>query len=41
MCGRYSFAPTPKQLDQQLDGVDIPGDFQPSYNIALPIGHTL
>lgn len=34
MCGRYSFAPTQKQLDEQLPNVEIPAHFQPRYNIA-------
>lgn len=34
MCGRYSFAPSLKQVAEQLDGIDITGEIHPSYNIA-------
>lgn len=34
MCGRYSFVPTKKQLDEQLPEVDIPAALQLSFNIA-------
>lgn len=34
MCGRYSFAPKPKQLDAQLRDVQRPAELHISYNIA-------
>ncbi len=34
MCGRYSFVPTKKQLDEQLPDVEIPATLQLSFNIA-------
>lgn len=34
MCGRYSFAPKPKQLDAQLRDVQRPAELKISYNIA-------
>jgi putative SOS response-associated peptidase YedK len=34
MCGRYSFAPKPKQLDAQLPDVQRPAELKTSYNIA-------
>lgn len=34
MCGRYSFVPTKKQLDEQLPDVEIPPNLQLSFNIA-------
>jgi len=34
MCGRYSFAPKPKQLDAQLRDVQRPAELRISYHIA-------
>ena len=34
MCGRYSFVPTKKQLDEQLQDVELPAVMQLSFNIA-------
>jgi putative SOS response-associated peptidase YedK len=34
MCGRYSFAPKPKQLDTQMRDVQRPVELHISYNIA-------
>lgn len=34
MCGRYSFVPTKKQLEEQLPDVEIPASWQLSFNIA-------
>lgn len=34
MCGRYSFVPTKKQLDEQLPEIEMPATLQLSYNIA-------
>jgi len=34
MCGRYSFVPTKKQLDEQLREVEVPMPLQISFNIA-------
>lgn len=34
MCGRYSFVPSKKQLDEQLPDVEIPANLQLSFNIA-------
>jgi len=34
MCGRYSFAPKPKQLDAQLRDVQRPAELRISFNIA-------
>ena len=34
MCGRYSFVPTKKQLDEQLREVELPTTLQISFNIA-------
>ena len=34
MCGRYSFVPTKKQLDEQLKSLDVPAPFQLKFNIA-------
>ncbi len=34
MCGRYSFVPTKKQLDEQLREVELPTPLQISFNIA-------
>ncbi len=34
MCGRYSYAPTKKQIAEQLKGKEIPAKFQLRYNIA-------
>ncbi len=34
MCGRYSYAPTKKQIAEQLPGKDAPAKFRPRYNIA-------
>lgn len=34
MCGRYSFAPKPKQLDAQLRDIQRPVDLKISFNIA-------
>lgn len=34
MCGRYSFAPKPKQLEESLAGVLIPDQLEISFNIA-------
>jgi len=34
MCGRYSYAPTKKQIAEQLKGKEIPAQFQLRYNIA-------
>lgn len=34
MCGRYSFVPSKKQLDEQLPEVEIPAVLQLSFNIA-------
>ena len=34
MCGRYSFVPTKKQLDEQWPDVEIPASWQLSFNIA-------
>ena len=34
MCGRYSFAPKPKQLDAQLRDVQRPAELKISFNIA-------
>lgn len=34
MCGRYSFAPKPKQVDAQLRDVQQPDDLKISFNIA-------
>ncbi len=34
MCGRYSFVPTKKQLDEQLNDVELPKPLQLRYNIA-------
>ncbi len=34
MCGRYSFAPKPKQLETALPGIQLPAQLEISYNIA-------
>ncbi|MEQ1744118.1 MAG: SOS response-associated peptidase [Saprospiraceae bacterium] len=34
MCGRYSFAPKPKQIEAQLRDVQRPAELRVSYNIA-------
>ncbi len=34
MCGRYSFAPKPKQLETALPGIQLPLPLEISYNIA-------
>ncbi len=34
MCGRYSFAPKPKQLETALPGIQVPTQLKISYNIA-------
>lgn len=34
MCGRYSFAPKPKQLTEELPGLNLPAQLEISYNIA-------
>ena len=34
MCGRYSYAPTKKQIAEQLKGKEIPAEFQLRFNIA-------
>lgn len=34
MCGRYSFAPKPKQIEAQLRDIQIPLDLKISYNIS-------
>ena len=34
MCGRYSFAPKPKQIDAQLRDVQRPLELKISFNIA-------
>ncbi len=34
MCGRYSYAPTKKQVEEQLQGKDAPAKFRLRYNIA-------
>lgn len=34
MCGRYSFAPKPKQLAEELPGLILPAQLEISYNIA-------
>lgn len=34
MCGRYSFAPKPKQIDAQLRDVQRPAELKISFNIA-------
>ncbi|TNE59854.1 MAG: SOS response-associated peptidase [Bacteroidetes bacterium] len=34
MCGRYSFVPTKKQLDEAFGTFDLPADLKISYNIA-------
>jgi putative SOS response-associated peptidase YedK len=34
MCGRYSFAPKPKQLETELPGIQLPLQLEISYNIA-------
>lgn len=34
MCGRYSFVPTKKQVDEQLQEVELPATLQISFNIA-------
>jgi len=34
MCGRYSFAPKPKQLETALPGIQLPEQLEISYNIA-------
>lgn len=34
MCGRYSFVPTKKQSDEQLQGLELPASQQLSFNIA-------
>ncbi|MBK6933007.1 MAG: SOS response-associated peptidase [Saprospirales bacterium] len=34
MCGRYSFVPTQKQLDEQLEGLELPVPLQLSFHIA-------
>lgn len=34
MCGRYSYAPTKKQVQEQLKGLDTPAQFRLRYNIA-------
>lgn len=34
MCGRYSFVPTKKQLDEQLQTLELPAPLQLKFNIA-------
>ena len=34
MCGRYSFAPKPKQIDAQLRDIQLPQELKISFNIA-------
>jgi len=34
MCGRYSFAPKPKQLEDSLAGIELPPQLEISFNIA-------
>jgi len=34
MCGRYAFAPTKKQMAEQLSAFELPDDFQALFNIA-------
>lgn len=34
MCGRYSFAPKPKQLDARMRDVQVPAELKISFNIA-------
>ena len=34
MCGRYSFAPKPKQIDAQLRDIQLPTELKISFNIA-------
>jgi putative SOS response-associated peptidase YedK len=34
MCGRYSFAPKPKQLEEAIPGLELPAQVEISFNIA-------
>lgn len=34
MCGRYSLAPKPQQLEQSLPGLTVPAQLEISYNVA-------